>query len=228
VTWLLVAAGAVVALGAGVAIGARSARTATGGALVVLVFSPFLADPLPASPVLAFRIVAGALAAFLLLVAARRAGDDDGSPLGLAAAIAAAGAAFAVGLGATAVGLPSFGPTGALAAGLACLAVAIPPVTRAGTPFRLGTALVVLLDGGLLVATALVGTPPGLETLLAGASLACLAAAIAALSGSAASAGSEGTVTPDAARAHLPVAMDTVRPRRQIATETVRPRRPGA
>jgi len=215
VTWLLVAAGAVVALGAGVAIGARGSRTATGGTLVVLVFSPFLADPLPASPVLAFRIVAAVLAAFLLLLAARRAGDDEGSPLGLAAALAAAAAGFAVGLGATAVGLPAFGPTGALAAGLACLAVAIPPVLRAGSPFRLGTALVVLLDGALLLRSALVGTPPGLEMLVAGMALACLAGAVAALAGSAATAGSEGTVAASAAGPRLPVATDAIRsPRR--------------
>ena len=67
-TVLLVAAGALVALGAGVATGARSARAASVGALACLVFAPFVADPLPDFPVALFRIVAGVLAAFLLLV----------------------------------------------------------------------------------------------------------------------------------------------------------------
>ncbi len=120
-TWLLVAAGAAVAFGAAVAVGAGGARTAGLGALVALVFSPFVADPLPPAPVLGFRIVAGVLAGFLLYVAARRAGPASGSPIGLPATVAAAIAAFVAGLGATAVGLPSFGPEAALAkdAGLA-------------------------------------------------------------------------------------------------------------
>ncbi len=213
-TWLLVAAGAVVALGAGVAIGARGGRAATSGALLVLVFSPFLADPLPAWPELAFRIVAGVLAAFLLLVASRSAEDDDGSPLGLPAALAAAAAAFAAGVGATAVGLPSFGPTGALAAGLACLVVATPPVTRAGSPFRLGTGLVVLLDGALLLRSGLVGTPPALESLVAGVALVGLAGAVAALAGSAAIAAGDTALRVDGARPRLPVTADAIRPRR--------------
>jgi hypothetical protein len=214
VSWLLVAAGAVVALGAGLAIGARDVRAAVGGTLVVLVFSPFLADPLPDWPEVLFRIVAGVLAGFLLLVAARRAGADEASPLGLPAALVAGAAAFAAGVGASAAGLPSFGPTGALAAALACLAVAVPPVARAGGPFRLGIALVVLLDGALLVRSGLVGTPTGLETLVTGAALACLAGAVVALAGSATIAAGESTLAGDAARPRLPVASDTARPRR--------------
>lgn len=226
-TLLLVAAGAVVALGAGVAVGARDGRTAVGGALVALVFSPFLADPLPAWPEVLFRIVAGVLTAYLLHVAWRRAGSDTSSPLGLPAALAAAAAAFAVGLGATAVGLPQFGPAAALAAALACLTVAIPPVARAGAPFRLGVALVLLLDGALLMQSGLVGTPTGLESLVAGISLAGLAGAIAALAGSAAIAGGDSAGSRDAAGRHLPVAADTARPQVPAAGAT-RPRRPSA
>jgi hypothetical protein len=213
VSWLLVAAGAVVALGAGVAVGARDVRTAVGGALVTLVISPFLADPLPTSPELAFSIVAGVLTAFLLLVAARRADGEAGSPLGLPAALAAAAAAFAAGLGATAVILPAFGPSAALAAGLACLGVATPPVVRASGPFRGGLALVILLEGGLLVRSGLVGTPSALEMLVAGAALAALAGSLVALVGAAAAASGD-AVPVDAARPHLPVAADVARPRR--------------
>ncbi len=217
-TWLLVAAGAVVVLGAGVAIGARDARSAAAGALVVLVFSPFVADPLPASPDLAFRIVAGVLTAYLLLVAARGAPGEAPSPLGLPAALAAAAAAFVAGLGATAVGLPAFGPGAALAAGLACLAVAIPPVVRAGTPFRQGTSLVMILEGGLLVRAGLVGTPTPLEAVIAGIALASLAGAVLAL----------GRSTAVAAAAGDAVVRDGARPRLPVATDAARARRPGA
>jgi hypothetical protein len=193
VTWLLVAAGAVVALGAGVATGARGGRTTALGALVALVFTPFLADPLPGPAAVAYRIVAGALAAFLLLVAARRAGSLSESALGLPATLAAGGAAFVAGLGATAVGLPAFGPTGALAAGLAGFAMALPSVIRARDALRLGTGLVVLLDAALLLRSGLVGTPPALETLVAGMALVVLAATVATLVAAAA------TVSRDAA-----------------------------
>jgi hypothetical protein len=188
VTVLLVAAGAVVALGAGVATGARGARAASIGALACLVFVPFVADPLPEMPVALFRIVAGALAAFLLLVAGRRADDESASPLGLPATLAAAAAAFVAGLGATAVGLPSFGPSAAVGAGLACLAVALPPVIRARDAFRLGTALVVLANAGLLLRSGLSGTSPALEVLVGGAALVALAAAVLALADTAATA----------------------------------------
>lgn len=185
---LLVAAGALVAIGAGVATGAGRARAASVGALACLVFAPFVAEPLPEIPVALFRIVAGVLAGFLLLVAGRRAGDESRSPLGLPATLAAAAAAFVTGLGATAVGLPSFGPSAAVAAGLACLAVALPPVIRARDAFRLGSALVVLANAGLLLRSGLSGTPPALEDLVGGAALVGLAAVVVTLAGTAATA----------------------------------------
>lgn len=190
-TPLLVAAGAVVALGAAVAIGARAGRATALGILVALIFTPFVAEPLPAVDVAAFRIVAGVLAGYLVLVAGRRASPAASSPLGFPAAVAAGAAAFVVGLGATAVGLPGFGPVAALAAGLATLAVAVPPIGLARDPLRLGVASVVLLNGGLLLRSGLAGTPTGLESLLAGAALVALAAAVVVLSGSAATAAGE-------------------------------------
>ncbi|MDA8238188.1 MAG: hypothetical protein M0T75_09980 [Chloroflexi bacterium] len=188
-TWLPVAAGAVVALAAAVAVGARGTRPATLGLLAALVFSPFAADPVPPSAELGFRVAAGVLAAFLLLVAGRGADEGGASPLGLPATLAGAAAAFAAGLGATAVGIPAFGTTAALAAGLATLVVALSSVGRTGDPFRLGIALVLLLDAGLLIRASLVGTPPGLEALVAGGSLVALAAAVLALAGAGARAG---------------------------------------
>lgn len=187
-TVLLVAAGALVALGAGIATGARGARASTVGALACLTFAPFVAEPLPEVPVVLFRIVAGVLAAFLLLVADRRAGEEAASPLGLPATLAAAAAAFVAGLGATAVGLPAFGPGAAVAAGLASLAVALPPVIRGHDAFRLGTALVLLANAGLLLRSGLSGTPSALEVLVGGAALVGLAAAVVTLAGAAATA----------------------------------------
>ncbi len=141
-TLLLVAAGAVVALGAGVAVGARDGRTAVGGALVALVFSPFLADPLPALPVALFRIVAGVLAAYLLHVACRRA-DGTARPWACRRRSRRrpppSPSASAPPRSASPVR-----PDAAVGAGLACLAVALPPVIRARDAFRLGIALVVL------------------------------------------------------------------------------------
>jgi hypothetical protein len=204
VTVLLVAAGLLVTLGAGVATGARGARAASVGALVCLAFAPFVADPLPEVPVALFRIVAGVLAAFLLLLAGRRAGEESGSPLGLPATLAAAAAAFAAGLGATAVGLPAFGPSAAVAAGLACLAVAVLPVIRGRDAFRLGTALVVLANAGLLLRGGLSGTPVALEILVGGAALVGLAAAVVTLAGTAATATGDLAIPGDAIERRRP------------------------
>jgi hypothetical protein len=205
VTVLLVAAGALVALGAGVATGARSARAVSVGALACLVFAPFLADPLPEFPVALFRIVAGVLTAYLLLVAGRRADDEAAAPLGLPATLAVAAAAYVVGLGATAVGLPAFGSSAAVGAGLACLAVAMPPVIRARDAFRLGTALIVLVNAGLLLRSGLAGASPALEVLVGGAALVALAAAVLTLVGLAAMATGALTIPGDAVeRRHPP------------------------
>lgn len=205
-TLLLVAAGALVALGAGVATGARGARAASVGALACLVFAPFIAAPQSELPVALFRIVAGVLAAFLLLVAGRRADDDFGSRLGLPAALAAATAAFVAGLGATAVGLPAFGPDPAVGAGLACLAVALVPVIRARDAFRMGTALVVLANAGLLLRSGLSGTPPALEVIVGGAAIVGLAAAVVTLAGMAATATGDLAIPGDAIERRRPPA----------------------
>ena len=205
-TVLLVAAGALVALGAGIATGARGARAATVGALASLTFAPFVAEPLPDVPVVLFRIVAGVLAAFLLLVADRRAGEEAASPLGLPATLAAAGTAFVAGLGATAVGLPAFGPGAAVAAGLASIAVALPPAIRGRDAFRLGTALVLLANAGLLLRSGLSGTPSALEVLVGGATLVCLAAAVVTLAGAAATATGDLAIPGDAVERRRPPA----------------------
>ena len=87
-TPFLVAAGALVAIGAAVATGARDARIASLGLAGALAATPFVADPLPEPPSLAFGVIAGILAAFLVFVAARRTPDRPGPSLGLPASLA--------------------------------------------------------------------------------------------------------------------------------------------
>jgi hypothetical protein len=203
VTPLLVAAGVAVALGAAVAIGAQGTRTASLGLLATLVLAPFVADPLPELAPAAFRVVAGTLAAFLVVVASRRADPADTSPLGLPAALAAAVAAFVAALGATAVGLPAFGPAAALGAGLAGLVVALGPLALAREGHRLGVAAIVLVNAALLLRAAFAGTPPALESLLAGVAVVAVAAGAYVLAGTAATAGraTGPTATPPVRRA---------------------------
>jgi hypothetical protein len=195
VTPLLLVAGALVGLGAAVATGARDARTASLGLVGLLVMAPFVADPLSAPLPLAFGVVAGILAGFLVYVAARRAPDGAPPTLGLPATIGAAAAGFAAGIGATAVTLPRLGPDAALAAGLAALAVAIGPIAIARDPFRLGSALIVLVASGFLVLTALAGTPAPLTGIASAILVVALAAAVAVVGGGAAALG--GTSGPD-------------------------------
>jgi hypothetical protein len=181
VTPLLVAAGVLVAIGAAVTTGARDARIASLGLAVMLAASPFVADPLPESPALGFEVVAGILAAFIVFVAARHVRDGAAPALGLPATVGAAAAGFAVGIGATAVALPRLGPDAALAAGLAALAVAVGPIAIPRDAFRLGSALIVLTGAGMLLLTALSGTPGSLTGMLAGIALVALAASVAVL-----------------------------------------------
>jgi len=189
VSALPVAAGVLVVLGAVVGIAAREARVALLGLLVALLLAPFVADPLPGTLPLAVRIVGGTLAGYLLGLAARRSTDPVGSPLGLPATLAAAAAATAAGLAPLAVGLPQFGPDIALAAGLACLVLAVPAVTFGRDVFRLGAGLVVLLTGALLVRVGLIGTlPSDAEQVATALLVVVLGGAVATVAGAAISA----------------------------------------
>ena len=184
-TPLLLVAGVIVGVGAAVAMGARDARIASLGLLALLVAAPFVADPLPAPVPLAFGVVAGILAGFLVHVAARRVPEGAAPTLGLPATIGAAAAGFAAGIGATAVALPRLGPDAALAAGLAALVVAVGPIAVTRDLFRLGSALIVLVAAGFLVLTALAGTLPPLTGIAAGILLVALAATVAMVGGGA-------------------------------------------
>jgi hypothetical protein len=182
-----------VAIGGVAAIGARVPRVAALGLLVVLVGSPFVADPLPAPLPLAARLVGGVLAAYLVFAALRRGPRaTQGAPFGwpgagaLLIVLLAAGwlvAGNAASLLATAAGwerlviAPGDGPTdpavlagGSLAAGSAIaragVALAVTLAALAITPVLLPRDVLRLTIGLLLLLTsaALVG-----EALAAGA-----------------------------------------------------------
>ena len=195
-TPLLFAAGALVAIGAAVATGARDARVASLGLAGMLAAVPFVADPLPESLPLAFGVIAGILAGFLVFVASRRVPDGTGPPLGLPATLGAAAAGFAVGMGATAIALPRLGPDAALAAGLAALAVAVVPIAVTHDVMRLGSGLLVLVGSATLILAALAGTPEPLTSIAAGIAVVALAAAVAVVTGGAVAA-TGSTVVPD-------------------------------
>ncbi len=180
-TPLAIAAGIAVALGAALAGGAREPRAAAVGVVFVLCLGPFTSDPLPAGLSLAYRVVGGVLAAFLVLVASRGVRAPAGSPLGLPASLAAAAAAVAAGTGATALGIPAAGSPSSLAAGLACVALVAAPLAVARDAFRMATGIVVLGAGAILLRDGLAGTPGPGETLIAGATLVLLAVTSVAL-----------------------------------------------
>jgi hypothetical protein len=74
--------------------------------------------------------------------------------------------------------------------------VAIGPIAIPRDVFRLGSALIVLVGGAILVLTALAGTPQPLTGLAAGIVLVALAAAVAAVTGGAVAA-TGSTAVPD-------------------------------
>ena len=189
------AAAVAVALGAVLGAGAHNARVATLGLTVVLLFSPFVAEPLPETIPLATRLVGGTMAGYLLLVTARRAAAPVGSPLGGVALLAAAAAAAFAGYQPSTLGLARPGPDAAMAAGLACIVLALPALVAARDAFRLGAGLVIALSGVLLVRAALVGSPTAAEEVAITFAIATLGGAVAILG--AVTAAASGTLSLD-------------------------------
>lgn len=195
-----------VSAGAIVGVSAREARAALVGAAVVLVATPFLADPLPPLPTLATRVVGAALAAYLLraaisstsdeAIAAGRDHPSSGTRTGWPTqALLAVGAAI-VGIAASA-NLAALNPAGprvlpgdvigaltaaalATAAGLAVLAVALVPALLARNAVRTTIGFVLVIQGVLLVRTGIADMPGDLEQ-IAGVALTIAAAATGAI-----------------------------------------------
>jgi hypothetical protein len=175
-----------VVLGAVVAGSARSARAAVLGLVAALVLAPLLADPTPQPFGLAARLIAAILAGYLLWVAARGSGvRTGGSRLGWPAEVLIASAAAVVGYGSEGLGAPALGPALAQAAGFALAALSIAPIASGRDVVRVGTGLLLLANGAILVRTALGGTPEALEEVAIAGMIAALGGAVAVLAMSA-------------------------------------------
>jgi hypothetical protein len=179
-----------VVVGAVVAVSARNARTVILGLVVALVGAAFVADPLPDTLGLAGRLVGATLAGYLLWIVGR-GGDQQidprtgGSRLGWPAEALIAATATTVGFGSHGLGAPATGPALAQAAGFALAAVAIAPMINGRDVLRVGTGLILLACGAVLVRTGLGGTPEALEQLLIAGLLAVLGGAVAWLAAAA-------------------------------------------
>jgi hypothetical protein len=175
-----------VVIGAVIAVAARNARTAMLGLVAVLLFGPFLADPSAPPLGLAARLVGATLAGYLLWIAARGGGVwTGGSRLGWPADLLVAAAAAAVGYGSHGLGAPAVGPALAQATGFALAALSIAPVANGRDIVRVGTGLLLLISGAILVRTALDGTPEALEEAVTAGLIAALGGAVALLAVSA-------------------------------------------
>lgn len=180
---------AIVVVGAAVVtVSGREARIVVLALAVVLLVSPVIAEPM-ADPIgLAARLVGAILASYLLWITAR---DDastrvahaptGGSRIGWPAEFLVAAAASVVGMSAHGLGAPAGGPIIASAAGFAIAAIAVLPVLTGRDVLRVAIGCLLLIDAGLLVRSALGGTPGSLEQLLVALLLVTVAACAAAM-----------------------------------------------
>ncbi len=189
-----------VIVGAIVAVSARDARTAVLGLAVALIAAPAVADPVSATSGMAARVVGAVLAVYLLWVAVR-SGDapTGGSRLGWAAEAALAVAAAVVGYDQHGLGAAGLGPPIAQAAGFALAALAVAPLITGRDVIRVGIGLLLLMQGALLVAVGLDGTPSALEQIITAGLVVGLGGAVGVLATAARLDGSDGfALTPDA------------------------------
>ncbi len=171
----------IVTTGGVLAVAVRDARLAGLGLAVVLTGSAFVVGPPPPPAAMAFRVVAGILAAYVVRIAVRRVPAGAGTPLGARATVAAAVAAFAAGLGVTPAVVQRSGPEAAVAAGLAMLVLAAAPVVLGRDPFRIGGGLLVAACGTLMLRAALGGTPTAMDEVAESVFLVALAIAVAVM-----------------------------------------------
>ncbi len=169
--------------GAVVAVSGRDPRTATLGLLVTLLGLVFVADPLPAPPVLAVRLVAAVLAGYLLWIAARESRSaTSGSALAWPSEALLALAGAVVGWVTHGLGAPGRGPEAASAAGVALLLLAAAPILLGGRDaFRVGVGASLLLAGTLAIRAGLAGTPGPVEQTVVAALTGSLGATVAVL-----------------------------------------------
>ena len=182
-----------VIVGAIIAVSARDARTAVLGLAITMVGAPVIADPIAATTGIAARVIAAVLAVYLLWMAVR-AGDapTGGSRLGWAAEGALAAAATIVGFDQHGLGAAGLGPAIAQAAGFALAALAVAPLVTGRDVIRVGLGLLLLIQGALLVAVGLDGTPSALEQIVTAGLIVGLGGAVAVLATAAKRDGTEG------------------------------------
>jgi hypothetical protein len=199
---LAVVALAVVA-GAAVAVSLRDTRAVVLGLAVVAVATPFVAEPVADPMGLAARVLAAILGAELLWISVRDGRDrgaratlgggtlgggtpsagmlTGGSRIGWPTEVLLAASGAVVGFAAHGLGATAGGPALASATGFAVATLAVLPLLTGRDLLRLGVGLVLLLHAGLLVRTALGGTPVVLEQLVTAGLVAALGGALAAL-----------------------------------------------
>jgi hypothetical protein len=205
-SYALVLLALVVTAGAVVAVGAASPRIAALGAIVALVGSALVVDPIPSPLAIGARMAGSALAGYLVWIALRRApAHVPGIAVAWPGAAAVAGAAFLMGwlasaslgaaLAAGTVDGPGLGGVGtalaegsivaraAFGAALALAAVSAAPVFMARDLLRLGLGMLLMLAAATLLRNALsVSEAPVFElgvallTALAGAAVAAVLA----------------------------------------------------
>ena len=199
-----------VVAGAVVAVSARDPRATILGLAVVLIGSPVVAEPVPAPLGLATRFVGAILAADLLWIVTRErprgnvtGATTEGTRIGWPAEVLVGMAALVVGYAAHGLGAPAIGPALASAAGFAVAAVALTATMTGRDVVRVGLGCLLLVDAGLLVRSALGGTPSDFEQLITAATLVVLAGTLAALAAGARADGSGGfAFSLDRARRH--------------------------
>jgi hypothetical protein len=179
---LLAGLTAAVVAGAVVAVSARETRASLLGLLVTMLAAGPIADPLPGPLPFAARIAAALLAAQLISISIRGLDRPTaGSRLGWPVEALAAVAAGVVGYGTHGLGAPALGPALASAAGFAVGILAAAPLVTSRDVYRLGTGVMLLLTGGLLVRAGLGGTPSELEQLVTCGLIVGVAGAVAVI-----------------------------------------------
>jgi len=179
-----------IAIGGGVlAVSAKDVRGAVLGVLVVLLASPFLADPWPGPVAILGRVASALLAARLMTIGLRGEASSSGTRIGWPAEALAAGAAALVGFGSHGLGADALGPAEAQAAGFALIALAIAPLVTGRDVLRLGIGSVLLVMGAVLVQVALDAPIPDGEQLVVGLLTIGLGGAVGAISAAARAAG---------------------------------------
>ena len=154
------AALAVVA-GAVVATASRDGRAVIGGLWLASAAAALVTSPAPGSLVIAARGLGALAAAYLLWVAVATGRGGRGSPIGLPAEAALAGAAFIIGLAIRPVD-PLAGLAVAQAAGLALVVLSLAPLAGRDV-FRIGTGTMLLTLGCSLLLGAWSGPTPPLQ-----------------------------------------------------------------